>query len=1259
MGETNLTIGGVSVTIDLFTGEPIVFPPEPAPRILAWHLETPEVNGQLDIVIDTMERAPADDIEYSLDGGEWFSTLLHDVGAFSLMLTPNTTYSVRLRVIQGDTTGPATDAKSAKTYLAAAYFKPVTEFNAAGAVLSGGGNSGTFVIPAGMQKKGMFIQAMAYVNTSSATLITPPAGWTTTLNVGGSQGRLWVGWKFMGDEEPFQYNFGIANKVLAIAWKYVDPITPLLGFASLTNAAATSITYPALAKFDARAESVFARGGAVVGVGPQGSLAAPWVSPASTGSTIGGLRSHLLASSAVGVIQETATLPASMVSRAWTSELGGVMSVGQPLPYPDTRANVVTNPLATDFSHAAQFFALGDSITFQKDQISFHEWAMLVSGGRYYRMAGYNLGHSGWTSTQLVTQTSLVTGAVPKPTLCTVMAGTNDPTNAISATTTKANLRTIYNAFLAQGCRVIAFTILKNMNNQEAHRLDVNDWIRAQTDVIVIDSEAWFDPAVHTSDGTHPNALGARLLGAQAAPAFNSLVAEDRITDIEAGQLLAPITGNGGTLTGTTAGDVATGYRSFIHTAGEGGVVNYSKPNDDTQRMTFGAANGGQAAGLRQALVHTFTAGELYEAWCEVTVSGTGCQGFMMRIGDTALGGSGFALTNLTNQEVAPGTYTIRTLAPAVLAANAESMNIDVVAQAVSGDPNFAIDVRKPFMRNLIFVPRTVDTGEILPVAGQSNGLILGISGAAGLPAGWAVSARVKFWKAGAWVNYDPATETNWGPEVAYAVKWLAANPAPAVLYIVKQSVPGAQLGSIATYGQLGSSALDWSETPGMLSQTFTTTLAAAKATIPTIPVNNVLWIQGATDSLSPAALAAYPANFATLANKMRTVWGHAGTKIINMTVSALKVGPPAYDWAGFRDMLYGLHVTNPLNLALNVLDFVLGDYQADGIHLSKPSANIAGAAYFDLLTTGLAPSAPTISNLTIVAGSAAGSVVGTLAAKTLDGSGPTVFTLNTASNYYTIVGNQLRVKAGTPYPLANQTLSVRATSSSGLFTDASFDIAVTASWWDARAVLAVDYDNNRGMYNGESFSTLAAMRAAGKMTLQNTLAGGGVPQIDVLSVAGLLSSNAYTMLFNGVNAAADPGANRQYAWVIDDGEDSATNNDLCAIGRSGTGGTLSFSNFVAVGTTSRLNRLWDTPAKAASTPIRTAMRINTADFCMGVNGLADATQAGVSGGTIPVPIRLTLGDIIAGTRTWFGTKGSYQLLNATLSNAELAAITA
>ena len=105
--------------------------------------------------------------------------------------------------------------------------------------------------------------------------------------------------------------------------------------------------------------------------------------------------------------------------------------------------------------------------------------------------------------------------------------------------------------------------------------------------------------------------------------------------------------------------------------------------------------------------------------------------------------------------------------------------------------------------------------------------------------------------------------------------------------------------------------------------------------------------------------------------------------------------------------------------------------------------------------------------------------------------------------------------------------------------------------------------------------------------------------------------------------------------------------------------GTAIVTRVAGVGTATRLNWLWDTPSKVNGRAIKCAVTFATASFNAGINGVVGTRQGGTSGGGIPVPKRLTLGDIIAGTRTWFGTKGSYQPLNATLSNAELAAITA
>lgn len=1254
MSTTSKTIGGATVTVEVITGDAIVFPPAPTPEITVWSIETPAIEGRLRVVISAMLNAPAEFIEYQLDGGAWVFSPLQGPGFFDLSLTPNTTYSVRLRARNGAVIGPVTDAKTALTYLTPSYFPPVQPLMASGAVLTGGGNTSTLTIPAGMQKVGMFIEVMAWFGGTAAASIVPPAGWTAVQSSFGTGGRIWVGWRFFQDGDPVTVTFTNAGKVLASAWRNVNLTTPVVGSALSATATGTTINFPALARANpANTQAVFTRGSGVLGTGAQASPT-DWVSPISTGTSIGNLRLHFMSTAvrATDAPAGTTVFPQSTGSRAYTNELGGVMATGEPAAPRDARAPILGLPqTGINGAFPGSLFVFGDSITFNKGQISYHEWAMLLGGARYYRTPQFNAGISGNTTTQMLARTATVTGAGVKPTLCVVMGGTNDPNNAVAAATTKTNLRTIWDRFLAIGCRVIACTIPANANvanNNEAHRTDVNAWVRTQTDVQVVDWDQFFDYATMTSDGTHPNAYGARLMGQFIAPFMGQFIDTASIMSVTADNLLPALTGTAGSNTGTTTGPVATGWQSYIEVAGEGGNAVFSRPSEGVQQITIGPASGGQAVGLRCALPGTYTAGEIYEAWCEVTITGTGCGGLMIRAGD---GGTGFALTNPDATPLAPGTYILRSV-PITLAANFETQNIDIIAAAVSSDPSFTVAIRSPMYRRVNFVARAVATGELLPVAGQSNGLILGISGATGLPAGWAVSARVKLWKAGAFVNYDPATEANWGPEVAYAVRWLAANPSPAVLYIVKLSVPGAQLGSIATYGQLGSASTDWSETPGMYSEQFTATLAAAKATIPTIPVNNIFWIQGATDSLSPTALAAYPANFAVLSNKMRTVWGHSGTKVINMTASKFKT-PAPYDWAGFRNVLYGLRTTNPLNLALNTLDFVAGDYQADGIHLSKASANIAGSAYFDLLGAGLAPSSISLTATSVPAGAPAGTVIGTLSAVALDGGAAPVFTLNTASSFYEIVGTELRVKAAPTYPLADQSLSIRATAAGGLFLDRSFNVTVAAAWWNPRAVWAIDYANDKAMRNGQAFSTIAAFRAAGWLTQVTA-----TPNFDTAPISGLLGGNAYTMLFEGTNSAADPGANRQYAWVIDDGEDTATNNDLTAWGRTGTGATLRFVQFAAVGVTARNNQQWDVATKVNGGTIKAAVSFEVASFNQSVNGEIDTRQAGTSSGLIPVPVRLSLGDIITNTRAWGGTKGKYQLLAGGTTDSDLALLT-
>lgn len=390
----------------------------------------------------------------------------------------------------------------------------------------GTGSSATFKLRGQARRKGYWIQVLAWngVNTTAPVL---PAGWTQIEARSGSSMAALLCGRYYQDGDPISFTFTNAGKVLYQAWSGVDAVAPIAGFAGRTQSTGgLTMTYPALARVNPARDAMFTRASGIRQNTPQ-ILLPGWHIDSSTGSGAANLR--WLSPDAVPVAADlaadvTTDAASNVQGMSWSVEMAGRADVSTPV-YPWARA-------PSDGS----FLAIGDSITYAADPtINYHERAFAIGSINLARNSGYNQGHSGWTSTQLVTQGSIV--QTYGPSVVMLMIGTNDPTNGIAVETSQTNIRTMIDGYNGYGAQVILGTVLPNTNNQEAHRTALNDWIRQQTDVIVWDNNAiGFDPALHTGDGTHPNAAGATLLGTSLATILQGV---DLIPNVPSGLLLA------------------------------------------------------------------------------------------------------------------------------------------------------------------------------------------------------------------------------------------------------------------------------------------------------------------------------------------------------------------------------------------------------------------------------------------------------------------------------------------------------------------------------------------------------------------------------------------------------------------------------------------------------------------------------------------------------------------------------------------------
>jgi len=391
----------------------------------------------------------------------------------------------------------------------------------------GTGSGSTVTLRGQARRKGMVVLFIAW-NGNGTPAPGVPAGLTVVDSRVGSGANMAgvIAFRVMQDGDPKTFTFPTATKILYAALTNADPTAPVRSLAAtVQNTGSTSFTYPALARsVETRPARYLRMSGirqTVAQVTPTG-----WATDTSTGSSAQNIRilSPTGGTLDASLTADTVTIASAVQGVTWSLELQGRSDVNAPV-YPWARAPA-----------DGSFLAIGDSITYAADPTTnYHERAFAIGSINLARYSGYNQGHSGWTTTQLSNQGSIVQAYGPS--VVVLMAGTNDPTNSIAVATSQTNLRTLIDAFNGYGCQVILGTVLPNTNNQEAHRTALNDWIRIQTDVILWDNNAiGFDPATHTSDGTHPNAAGATLLGQSLATILQGV---DLIPNVPSGLLLA------------------------------------------------------------------------------------------------------------------------------------------------------------------------------------------------------------------------------------------------------------------------------------------------------------------------------------------------------------------------------------------------------------------------------------------------------------------------------------------------------------------------------------------------------------------------------------------------------------------------------------------------------------------------------------------------------------------------------------------------
>lgn len=552
--------------------------------------------------------------------------------------------------------------------------------------------------------------------------------------------------------------------------------------------------------------------------------------------------------------------------------------------------------------------------------------------------------------------------------------------------------------------------------------------------------------------------------------------------------------------------------------------------------------------------------------------------------------------------------------------------------------------------------PVLIERFDILAILGQSNAVTNGISGSGGLPAGWAVSSRVKLLKNVAsvwqWVDYNPATETNWGPEVAYAVKWLAANPT-GTLGIVKRAVSGTQLGAISVYGKIqGASNKDWSFEPGMLYEESYNMFTTAKSLTPKAGLVDIIWLNGGSDARWANTRNDYFDNCSALFDAFRSDWGDCPIKLTTLSPYSAN-----YDWEVF------LEIQRELVDAYD--DVYIGNvstlpYQGDKLHLTAAGTNTSGGIFYDLGKTPLAITGAALSNSTVDWDAADGDVVGTLSAASYDASAPITWTIVGGSDQFVLDGSSLEVQHSANGAIVTEALTLRAAT-----RETTVDINVTIQnnpWWStsiSAPYLDLDFENERYYYMGNTYTweALEDANIASVVTFPSPVANGS-PHIVLPGVM----TNTYVFtakVTNGVYNSGSAntvvgGTGAEYAVTIDDGDDGASTADnFVGWGRSAAN---NFRRFVSNGATTTWNATETGNANAAdgTGPFGLAMRVKPQSFATAYsNADSGGSSTGSNGGATPQPVRLMIGNSGSGIREWTGSVHRVAVFNDR-TNAQL-----
>lgn len=211
--------------------------------------------------------------------------------------------------------------------------------------------------------------------------------------------------------------------------------------------------------------------------------------------------------------------------------------------------NLANDDSGVDANDGNSIWAIGDSLTIRSADTTVPDlsddcyiaWACMLSNQRL-RFGGV-AGFASHTGTILAALPNVLS-ARPRPAMCIVNGGTNDPGQPFTIAQTKANLLSMYTQLANVGIMPILSTIPPRSTFQ-TQVAQINLWIQrfgAATGCPVLDFHSWLvDPATgllnaayDTGDGLHQNAAGSKLMGTNINTQLAGLVpyATPYLTDI-------------------------------------------------------------------------------------------------------------------------------------------------------------------------------------------------------------------------------------------------------------------------------------------------------------------------------------------------------------------------------------------------------------------------------------------------------------------------------------------------------------------------------------------------------------------------------------------------------------------------------------------------------------------------------------------------------------------------------------------------------